>query len=64
MSVVVSRRHREHRITIADTSWRNCRAFIRDAATRLLRSVQPCYALYTLAMTSLRPTRFCGDCAI
>ena len=29
--------------------------FIRDAATLLLRSVRPCYALYALTTTSLRP---------
>ena len=38
--------------------------FIRDAATLLLRSVRPYFALYALTTTSLRPTRFRGDCAI
>ena len=31
---------------------------IRDTATLLLRSARPCYALYALATTSLRPTHF------
>ena len=35
--------------------------FVRDAATLLLRSARSCYALYVLATSSLRPTRFCGD---
>ena len=37
--------------------------FIREAATFLLRSARPCYALYALTTTSLRTRRFCGDCA-
>ena len=40
--------------------------FIRDAATLMLpvRSSRFGYALYALATTLLRPTRFHGDCAI
>ena len=36
--------------------------FIRDAATLLLHSARPCYALHALTTTSLRPTCFHGDC--
>ena len=35
--------------------------FVRDAAALLLRSARSCYALYVLATSSPRPTRFCGD---
>ena len=33
--------------------------FIRDAATLLLRSWRPCYALYALATTNALPRRLC-----
>ena len=43
-----------HRCEIAEL-------FINDAATLLLRSAHPCYALYALTTTSLRIRRFGGD---
>ena len=62
MSVAVSRRHHEHRSTIADTSWRNRRVIhprcSYASATYALRD------LVTVCTLSLRPTRFRGDCAI
>ena len=46
-----------HRGEIADL-------FIRDAAMLPLRYARPCYTLYALTTTSLRPTRFRDNCAI
>ena len=57
MSIAVSRRHREHRSTIAVESWPNRRVILPQCSYALLDLVMLC----TL---SLRPTPFRGDCAI
>ena len=63
MGVAVSRRHREHRSSIAVTSWRNRRVIhprCNYASTRLLpRYALSCYALCAFATTSALPRQLC-----
>ena len=60
MCVAVSRRHREHRSSIAVTSWRNRRVIhprcSYASTTLLLHYARSCYALCALATTSLATT--------
>ena len=63
MGVAVSRRHREHRSSIAFTSWRN-RLVIHPrcsyaSTTLLLRYGRSCYPLCALATTNTLPRRWC-----
>ena len=63
MGVAVSRRHREHRSSIAVTSWRN-RIVTHPrcsyaSTTLLLRYVRSCYALCALATNNALPQRLC-----
>ena len=63
MGVAVSQRHREHRSSIAVTSWQNRRVIhprcSYSSTTLLLRYAQSCYALCALATTNTFPRRLC-----